>query len=204
MSPPRVVGVPGSLREGSYTVETVGHALRGAELAGAETSLLDLREYDLPLYHPDRDDAEQGDTAELKREIREADGVVLGSPVYHGSYSSAFRTVHDYCGFDEFEDTVVGLAVVAGGGTIASTLDHMRVTVRGVHGWVVPHQVGVRNASDRIEPTDEPVGRLSDGTALESRFVDDSLADRVEQLGEEVVANLRTAGSPPVCASADD
>jgi azobenzene reductase len=78
------------------------------------------------------------------------------------------------------------------------------VTVRGVHGWVVPHQVGVRNASDRIEPTDEPVGRLSDGTALESRFVDDSLADRVEQLGEEVVANLRTAGSPPVCASADD
>jgi azobenzene reductase len=194
MSSRRVVGVPGSLREGSYTVTTVAHALQGAERAGAESKLLDLREYDLPLYHPDRDDAEQGD----------ADGVVLGSPVYHGSYSSTFRTVHDYCGFDEFEDTVVGLAVVAGGGTIASTLDHMRVTVRGVHGWVVPHQVGVRNASDRIESADEPVGHLSDGTALESRFVDDSLADRVEKLGEEVVANLRTAGSPPVCASADD
>jgi NAD(P)H-dependent FMN reductase len=200
MTPPTVVGVPGSLREGSHTVTTVAHALLAAERAGAETELLDLREYDLPLYHPDRDDEEQGDAVLVKRKIREADGVVLGSPVYHGSYSSAFRNVHDYCGFDEYEDTVVGLAVVAGGGTIASALDHMRVTVRGVHGWVVPHQVGVRNAYDRVERTDEPVGRLSDGTAVTGRFVEADSADRVATLGEEVVANLRTTAAAPACA----
>lgn len=204
MSPPEVVGVPGSRRAGSHTVTTVSHALLAAERAGAETALLDLREYDLPLYHPDRADAEQGDAERLKREIRSADGVVLGSPVYHGSYSSAFRNVHDYCGHDEYEDTVVGLAVVAGGGTIASTLDHMRVTVRGVHGWVVPHQVGVRNAGDRIEATDEPVGELSDGTAVTGRFTEDGLAERVATLGEQVVGSLRAGEPPSASASADD
>jgi NAD(P)H-dependent FMN reductase len=170
----RVVGVSGSRRDGSYTLKTLPYALEAAEAAGAETDLIDLGAVDLPLYHPDRD--EQGDSADLMRRMREADGVILGSPVYHGSYSSTFRSFHDYCSFDEYEDTAVGLLVVAGGGTIASTLDHMRVTVRGVHGHVVPHQVGVRNASDRF-----------DGETL----VDDDIRERTEKLGRRVVEAAR-------------
>ena len=204
---PLVVGVPGSLREGSYTVAAMAHALAAAEDAGATTELLDLRDYDLPLYHPDKSDEEQGDAVELKRRIREADGVLLGSPVYHGSYSSAFRNVHDYCGFDEFEDTTVGLLVVAGGGTIASTLDHMRGTVRGVHGWVIPHQVGIRSARNKLTRVDEPLGYLDDGTPIDHEFeVEyDSLRERTEKLGREVVENLRTTPVQPGgdCAAAD-
>ena len=170
----RVVGVSGSRRDGSYTLKTLPYALEAAEAAGAETELIDLGSVDLPLYHPDLD--EQGESADLMRRMREADGVILGSPVYHGSYSSAFRSFHDYCSFDEYEDTAVGLLVVAGGGTIASALDHMRVTVRGVHGHVVPHQVGIRNASDRFE-----------GETLR----DEDIRERTEELGEEVVAAAR-------------
>jgi NAD(P)H-dependent FMN reductase len=202
---PRVVGISGSLRDGSYTETALTHALLAAEDAGATTELVDLRAYDLPLFDPDLEDEAQGDAVLLKRNVREADGVVLGSPVYHGSYSSAFRNVHDYCGFDEYEDTVVGLLVVAGGGTIASTLDHMRVTVRGVHGWVVPHQVGIRNASRQFEDAEEPLGSLADGTPVETRFVDEGMRERVTKLGRQVVENLRT-GSPggAASASADD
>lgn len=203
MERPTVVGVPGSLREGSYTATAVSHALLAAEDAGAETELLDLREHDLPLFDPDEADEQQGDAVLLKRTVREADGVLLGSPVYHGSYSSAFRNFHDYCSFDEFEDTVVGLVAVAGGGTFASTLDHMRVTVRGVHGWVLPNQVGIRSAYDKIESTDAPVGRLGDGTVIERRFTDEDVADRLETLGETLVANLRT-GPEREQVTADD
>jgi len=182
----RVVAVSGSRREGSYTRKALPYALDAAAEAGAETDLIDLRTADLPLYDPDRDG--QGASASLKRRVREADGVVLGSPVYHGSYSSAFRNFHDYCGFDEYEDTAVGLLVVAGGGTVASTLDHMRVTVRGVHGHVVPHQVGIRNASDRFDGEE---------------FVHEGLRERTETLGREVVtaAERFAAVRPP--ASAD-
>lgn len=165
-----VVAVSGSRREGSYTRAALKYALAAANAAGAETEFVDLGAVDLPLYHPDKD--EQGDSAELVRRVREADGVIIGSPVYHGSYSSTFKNFHDYCGFDEYEDTVVGLLATAGGGSYGSTLDHMRITVRGVHGVVVPHQVGIRSAYEKFEG---------------GELLDDDLRERTERLGREVV-----------------
>ncbi|MWG34421.1 NADPH-dependent FMN reductase [Halomarina oriensis] len=184
----RVVAVSGSRREASTTRLALEHALAAAEDAGAETELLHLGDVDLPLYHPSID--EQGDSEELTRLVREADGVVLGSPVYHGSYSSTFRNFHDYCSFDEYRDTVVGLLATAGGGSYGATLEHMRSTVRGVHGWVVPHQVGIRGASREFD---------DDGA-----FVDPNLADRVEKLGRVVAEEAEMRAAATARANADD
>lgn len=96
-APPFVVGVSGSRRDGSYTKRALQHALAAAEAAGARTELIDLGDADLPLYHPDRSTAESGDAPALLETMRHADGILLGSPVYHGSYSSTFRNFHDYC-----------------------------------------------------------------------------------------------------------
>lgn len=189
--PPLVVGVTGSRRDGSYTRQAVEHALAAAERAGADTDHVDLGRVDLPLYHPDRDAADCGDAVDLLARVRAADGVVVGSPNYHGSYSSTFRNFHDYCGYDEYEDTVVGLVVVAGGGTIASTLDHMRVTMRGVHADVVPEQAGILNAYEKFE---------------DGELVDEDAAERVDGVAEAVVAaaRRRLAADEAVGASADD
>ena len=167
---PKIVALAGSMRDGSYTRAALKHVLDAAEAKGAETKLLDVREYDLPVFDPDEPEPEAA--TDVKREIREADAVIWGSPVYHGSYSAAFRNVHDYCGFDEYEDTTVGLLTVAGGGSFASTLDHMRVTARGVHAWILPHQVGIRNARNRIE---------------DGEFLEEDLEERVRKLGEQAV-----------------
>ncbi|MFC7237272.1 NADPH-dependent FMN reductase [Saliphagus sp. GCM10025317] len=174
---PHVVAVSGSLREESTTRTALQYVLEAAADAGAETTLLDLREYDLPVYDPDVDGQGDGDAA--KQLVRDADAVVLGTPVYHGSYSGALKNFHDYCGWDEYEDTTVGLLATAGGGTYGSTLDHLRITVRGVHGWVLPHQVGIRNASSQFE---------ADPNAIDGRaFVDPDLEERVEKLGRLLV-----------------
>lgn len=183
---PKVLAVCGSLRDESHTRTTLRHVLSAANDAGGETQLLDLREADLPLFDPDLD--EQGDSEEIMRMTREADAVVLGSPVYHGSYSSAMKNYLDYCGFDEFEDTTVGLVAIAGGGTFGPTLEHLRAVCRGVHAWVLPHQVGVRKAYDAFEDGVAPEGqRGGDGEAVVAEFEDESLAERVETLGREVV-----------------
>jgi azobenzene reductase len=198
MTNPHVVAVCGSLRDESYTRPALMYALDGAEAVGATTDLLDLADYDLPLYDPDLESP--GDSPEVTRIVREADALILGSPVYHNSYSAAFRNFHDYCSFDEFEDTAVGLLCVAGGGSYASTLEHLRSTVRGVHGHVVPHQVGIRSAYDKFE--DDPDGH--DGRA----FADDQadLRERTEKLGAEVVAEARRLMGvrEPDAACADD
>ncbi|WP_122088784.1 NADPH-dependent FMN reductase [Halalkalicoccus subterraneus] len=171
MDSPRVVAVCGSLRDGSYTRLGLEHALAAARAAGASTELLDLREYDLPVYDPDTETT--ADAERLMHEIREADAVLLGTPVYHGTFSAALKNALDYCGFDEFEDTTTGLLAVAGGGTFGPTLEHLRAVVRAVHGWTLPHQVGIRNASDQFDADGE--------------FVDEALEERVRKLGRQAV-----------------
>lgn len=177
MHTPSVLAVSGSLRDESYTRTALRYVLDAADAAGAETTLLDLQEYDLPVYDPDIDG--QGDGDEVTRLVREADAVALGTPVYHGSYSGALKNVHDYCGFDEYEDTTVGLLATAGGGSYGSALDHLRITVRGVYGWVLPHQVGIRGASNAFEADPDAV----DGRA----FVDEALEERTRKLGRMLV-----------------
>jgi len=165
--PPFVVGVCGSRRHESHTRAAVRRALDAAADAGAETDLLDLGAVDLPLYHPDRDLDEQGDAADAVALTDRADALLVGSPVYHGSYASTLKNWHDYCGSDEFDDTVVGLLAVAGGSNYAVTLEHMRSTFRHVHADVVSEQVGVPN------------GDVAD------------VADRLDDLAHEVVAATR-------------
>ncbi|WP_440989142.1 NADPH-dependent FMN reductase [Haloarchaeobius baliensis] len=166
-----VLGLPGSLRDDSGTRTATRRALAAAAAAGATTELLDLREYDLPPR--DGDDRDAGDAPALRERVAAADAVLLGSPVYHGSYASPLKTALDYCGADEFEGTTVGLLAVAGGSYPTPTLEHMRSVARAVGAWTLPLQVGIGDA----------------GAAFEAgELVDDDLGDRVDRLGEELVA----------------
>jgi len=54
--------------------------LDAATEAGGDTHLIDLREYDLPLINPDVE--EPSDARELTTDVRSADAVLLGTPVY--------------------------------------------------------------------------------------------------------------------------
>ncbi len=51
----RIAGISGSLRAGSYTRRAVEIALKGAAETGAETRLIDLRDYNL-VFRAGKDD----------------------------------------------------------------------------------------------------------------------------------------------------
>ena len=180
MSKLRVAAIVGSLRDGSYTRPACRHALAAAAtFDGVQTNCIDLRELSLPMFDTDADDA--GDASAHKARIGTADAVVLGTPVYHGSYSSALKNALDYCGFDEFEDTTVGLLCVAGGSFPTTTLDHLRSVCRALDAWVVPHQVAIPAARNSIEG---------------GEIVDDGVGERVEVLGQRMVEYARIEPDP--------
>ncbi|MFB6179481.1 MAG: NADPH-dependent FMN reductase [Halorientalis sp.] len=167
---PSVVAICGSLRDASTTRTALEHVLDAADDAGAATELIDVRDWDLPVY--DGDDRDAGDAVTLRDVVGSADAVVMGTPVYHGMVSSPLKTAFDYLGRDEFEDTTVGLLATTGGGPYAPTLEHLRTGVRTLHGWALPHEVGIQNARDAFD---------DDGA-----FVDPDLEDRVRTLGRMV------------------
>ena len=169
-----VVGVPGSLRADSHTRKAVAIALDGAAAAGARTRLLDLRTYALPLATGEEDeDAPAPGVARLRGDLREAHGIILGTPEYHGSYSGVLKNALDLCGFEEFEGKMLGLVGVSGGGLGATNaLNELRAVGRALHAWVVPEQAGVPRA-----------GRAFDAEGV---LVDERLRARLHEVGREV------------------
>jgi NAD(P)H-dependent FMN reductase len=187
MSEPHVVGVVGSLREQSYTRVGIERALAAAKDTGATTELLDLREFDLPVF--DADHREAGDAVAFSDSIHAADSILLGTPVYHGSYSSALKNALDYCGFDEFEHKTVGLLAVAGGSFPITALEHLRSVCRALNCWVIPHQAAIPKARTYV----------TDG-----QITDPDIDERVATLGEEAVQYANIEPDPACFESTEN
>ncbi|WP_114575868.1 NADPH-dependent FMN reductase [Saliphagus sp. LR7] len=179
--PIRVAALCGSLREESYTALALSRALEEAGRGGAETDFVDLRELEVPTFDADIDRSEAGDAGEVAARLRDADAILLGSPMYHGSYSSPLKTALDYCGFDEFEDKTVGLLAVAGGSFPVTTLEHLRSVCRSLNAWVIPHQAAIPTARTAFE---------------DGEFVDEKLEERVATLGRHAVQYARIEPDP--------
>ena len=168
-----VVGICGSLREKSYTRMALAVALQGAAEVGAATRLIDLRDYDLVFCNGNNAaDLPEG-VLRLRREVRAAQGILLGTPEYHGGYSGVLKNALDLMGFDEFEGKMVGLIGVGAGRMGAfNALNGLRSIGRALHAWVIPEQVSIAQAGKEFDES----GRLRDP----------ELARRVKEVGRNV------------------
>ncbi len=143
-----VVGICGSLRPGSYSHSALRIALKGAQEAGAATKLIDLKEYQL--IHCDGKEDESRypeDVFRLRKEVHAAQGLILATPEYHGSFSGVLKNALDLMGFDEIEGKMIGLLGVSGGKMGAlNALNGLRVVGRALHAWVIPEQTSIPEA----------------------------------------------------------
>jgi len=161
---PTVALVCGSRRPGSVTRTTLTHIGAGVRDAGGEIDLIELADADLPMYSPAAHDA--GDAEKLRQRLRAADAVVLGTPVYHGSFSGVLKNTIDYCGFEEFEGKPVAFAAVAGGPFPLPALGALRQVTHTMNAWSVPRSVAVPHSEDAVadgELAAEPLRTRAEG-----------------------------------------
>jgi NAD(P)H-dependent FMN reductase len=167
----RVAGISGSRRPGSYTRMAVETALRGAAEVGAGTRLIDLHEYNLGFAGGT--DSATPDLDRLRAAVKEAHGIVLGTPEYHGSFSGVLKNALDLMGFEEFEGKMIGLVGVSGGAMGAfNALNGLRDIGRALHAWVVPEQTSVPEAWKVFDET--------------GRVADKRIEDRLLEVGRQV------------------
>jgi FMN reductase len=178
----KIVGLGGSLARVSRSRAALRLALEGAARAGAETTLLDLRELDLPMYDPD-DDALTPAAERPIESCYSADGMIWSSPMYQGTISGAFRNALDWLhvlGSRQppfLHDKVVGLISAAGGTQGLQAINTMEFATRALRAWDVPYVVPVAAAA-----------RVFDA---DGRVQDKSIESQLAALGAEVV---RVAG----------
>ena len=155
---PFIVGIGGTIRANSSTERALRMALKAAEDMGARTLLLAGSEIDLPNFSPERSDAVPA-AERLVKAMREADGVIIGSPGYHGGVSGLVKNALDY--LEEMnkdarpylEGRAVGcVATGAGWQGAVATLTALRTVVHALRGWPTPVGVAINSA----EPVSEP------------------------------------------------
>jgi azobenzene reductase len=123
---------------------------------GHSVDLWDLYTKPLPFYDPD-EEIEPESVVQLARAVTEADAVVLATPEYHGSLSGVLKNALDYLGEDQFEGKMVLCISSAGGAVGVSSLQHLQVIVRNVHGVNCPEWISVGGEQRRFDDKGEPV-----------------------------------------------
>ncbi len=142
---PFIVGIGGTVRGGSSSERALRLALAAAEAEGARTRIFGGDHLaTLPIYNP----AEPGDHLERNQiiaAIREADGVIVSTPGYHGSLSGLIKNTLDSLEAlreDErpyLDGRAVGCIVVADGWqACGSALAALRAIVHALRGWPTP------------------------------------------------------------------
>lgn len=161
-----VLGIGGTTRANSSTERALRAALAAAEREGAETSLLSAADLDLPIYSPGEPRRSPA-ARRLVSEVRRCDGLIIGSPAYHGTISGLVKNALDYVE-DTCDDSppyldgrAVGcVACGYGWQATVTTLTALRSVVHALRGWPTPYGATI-NAAGRV--FDENGSCLDDG-----------------------------------------
>jgi len=106
MPKPTILALAGSTRTGSFNGKALALAAAAATEAGAEMTVVNLKDYVLPLYDADFE-SEQGlpDAAKaLKALFVAADGLLIASPEYNSSITPLLKNTLDWVSRAESDD----------------------------------------------------------------------------------------------------
>lgn len=157
---PLVVGIGGTTGGASSTEFALRAALRAAETAGARTHLFggdDLA--NLPHYNPKQAHRTPGERA-LVDAVRNARGLIIASPGYHGSISGVVKNALDLLedtardvGRVYLSDVPVGVIATAyGWQATGSTIAALRSIVHAFRGWPTPFAAAINCRLSRFDP----------------------------------------------------
>jgi len=164
----RITAICGSLSEKSVTKTALQKVLEGAAEYDVITKLVDLKDYRLDFFNPNFREACSPDVDRLRLDIKEAHGIIIGSPEYHGSLSGVLKNMFDLMSIDDFEGKIVGLVGVAGGHTGAfQTLNTLLTITRNLHCWALPRDVSIAQSSGVFN-----VDGTSKDSQIENRLLD--------------------------------
>lgn len=182
---PMILGIGGTLREGSSSERALRVALNAARENGAVVSSFTGVQLDLPHYDP-QNKAGIAAASELLELYRKCDGVIIASPGYHGSMSGMIKNALDYIEELRNDERVylqnipVGCIVCAyGWQATGSTLMALRSVVHALRGWPTPLGVTINSSQTTFDTS----GVCSDARVTEQLY---SLAAQVTDFARNV------------------
>jgi len=175
---PHILAFAGSTRTDSFNKRLIKIAAAGARAAGAEVTLIDLRDYPLPVYDGDLEEREglPVNTRKLKDLFLAHQGLLISAPEYNSSITAVLKNTIDWVSrpvpgetaLNCFDGKVAAL-MSASPGALGGLrgLVHVRAILQNIRVLTIPEQVAVPNAAEAFAPN----GSLKDAkqqTAVEA------------------------------------
>ena len=190
---PKILAFAGSTREGSFNKKLVRIAADAARAAGAEVTLVDLRDVPMPLY--DGDLEQRAGLPEPAKRFKDwmlaHQGFLISSPEYNSGPTGVLKNAIDWASRGDppgasltaFRGKVAGLVSASPGGLGGlRSLGHMRSILSAIDVLVIPEQFALSKANEAFDDA----GALKDPKALASvRRVAERLVAVVRRLAAE-------------------
>lgn len=193
MAIPKILVIPGSLREKSCNVRLAALATKELTLADADVTRISLVDYPLPIY--DADEAEEtgppDNAVRLKRLMSAHQGVFIASPEYNASITPLLKNTLDWIAavrergdppLAAYQNRIFALGGVSPSpsGAMSSLLALRQVLAVGCRALVIAEQVTVANAEQAFDDID---GLKDARAAGELKLVVRKLIDTAMMLG---------------------
>jgi chromate reductase len=163
MNKPRIVALSGSLRAGSYNQKVATIAAAAARSAGADVTLISLRDFRLPLFDEDLESEEgmPASASELKKLFLAHNGLIIASPEYNSTLTAALKNAIDWVSRATSQDEAPLLALKGKSAAILSAspgayggsrgLAQLRPFLVNIGIYVMPEQVTIPNAYEAFD-----------------------------------------------------
>ena len=159
MTNPKILAFAGSTRTDSFNKKLIKIAAIGARDAGAEVTVIDLRDFPMPLYDGDLEqrDGLPATARKLKDLMLSHQGFLISSPEYNSSISGVLKNTIDWASRQSegetplacFKNKVAGLMSASPGGLGGLRgLVHVRAILGNIGVLVIPEQIAVARAHE--------------------------------------------------------
>lgn len=176
----KIATIHGSAREDGANAYAL--AIIHDELKALDIEIIDIHPSKMALNMPFMGDSP--DAPELKNLIKSADGIILNTPEYHGSFSSLMKMTIENMGHPSaLLKKPVSLFGLAGGAIGAvKSLEHLASVCRHTGAIVMPKYVSVPFADKAFDS--------------EGNITDEIIDNRLRQLVRELIQYLRETTRP--------
>jgi len=159
---PRILAFSGSLRKGSYNQQVVTIAADGARKAGAEVTVIHLRDLPLPVYDGDLE-TESGlpENARTIKELMKAhQGFLIASPENNSTMSAALKNMIDWASRPDGDETQLecfkdktAVIMAASPGALGGLrgLNHLRAVLTCIGVLVLPDQKALPKVHEALD-----------------------------------------------------
>jgi len=141
----KVLGVGSSMRQDSFSTETLKIILNKVTKNGGDTRLLNLYSNPLPMYTAEYNEKLSGIKHAVEL-VNWADAIVLATPDYHGSMAGSLKNFLDYF-WAEFAGKTFGYLCSSHEKGL-TVMDQMRTAIRQCYGWSLPYGISINSNQD--------------------------------------------------------